>query len=50
MHNNIAVIMSLYKNDIFDYFTLDDSGNAKIATWIREEGKYNSNNTTSFFY
>lgn len=35
------------KNDIFDYFTLDDSGNAKIATWIREEGKYNSNNTTS---
>ena len=35
------------KNDIFDYFTLDDSGNAKIATWIREEGNYTSNNTTS---
>ncbi len=35
------------KKDIFSCFTLDDSGNAKIATWIREEGAYNSNNTTS---
>lgn len=33
--------------EIFDYFTLDEEGNAKIATWTRDEGSYSSNNTTS---
>lgn len=33
--------------EIFDCFTLDEEGNAKIATWTREEGYYSSNNTTS---
>lgn len=33
--------------DIFNYFTLNENGDVKIATWTREEGSYYSNNTTS---
>ena len=32
---------------VFDYFTLDDEGNAVIATWTQETGNFESNNTTS---
>ena len=34
-------------DDILNYFTLDESGNVKIATWSREEGSFYSNDTTS---
>ena len=34
-------------NDILNYFTLDENGNIKIATWTREIGKFYSNDTTS---
>lgn len=33
--------------DILNYFTLDESGNIKIATWTRELGDFYSNDTTS---
>lgn len=43
--------MNLYQetgnDDILNYFTLDESGNVKIATWSREEGSFYSNDTTS---
>ncbi len=32
--------------DVLNFFTLDENGNIKIATWKREEGDFYSNNTT----
>lgn len=31
--------------DVFNYYTLDDEGNAVVATWSEEEGTFESNNT-----
>lgn len=31
--------------DVFNYYTLDDEGNAVVATWSEEEGSFESNNT-----
>lgn len=33
--------------EVFNYFTLDDQQNAVIATWSKEEGFFESNNTAS---
>ena len=46
-----ALKMEEYQNngniDILNYFTLDESGNIKVATWTRELGNFYSNDTTS---
>ena len=44
--NKMTAYQETGNTDILNYFTLDESGNVKIATWMREEGSFYSNDTT----
>lgn len=43
MYNNYA---NTGNRDVFNYFTLDEEGNAVIAVWTEESGYFESNNTS----
>ena len=43
--NKMTAYQETGNTDILNYFTLDESGNVKIATWMREEGSFYSNDT-----
>ena len=43
MYNNYE---NTGNRDVFNYFTLDEEGNAIIATWTEENGYFESNNTS----
>lgn len=44
--NKMNAYQETGNTDVLNYFTLDENGNIKIATWTREEGSFYSNDTT----